>query len=330
MRKVVNFVLAFAATISIFSCSKKDTTPATPAPTVSFTYTKSSNTAPSNVQFTSTATNTTTYSWNFGDGTNSNVANPTHTYGSSGDYNVTVTVTGAGGTATASNTVSISAVVITPPTASFNYSGNGAAPSMVSFTNTSSNATSYSWDFGDNNNNTSTLQNPTHSYLVEGTYTVTLTATNAGGTNTSTKTINVAAAYTKCIVTSVTINAFPATKSTGAGWDASSAADLFFNITDSVNNIKYDNSANVKTDVLTSALPVTWNLSPIFSHQGINIYVNRFIDLWDNDGLLGNEKIGYVGFRFSDYISLPNPYPTSITVTQNGITATLQLSWTYP
>jgi PKD repeat protein len=213
------------------------------------------------------------------------------------------------------------------PTANFDYTGNGAAPSTVSFSNTSTNATSYSWDFGDNNNNTSTLQNPTHSYLVGGTYTVKLIATGAGGTNSTTKTVNVSAAYTKCIITSVTISAFPATTSTGGGWDGTSAPDLFFNITDSVNTIKYNNSANVKTDVLQSQLPVTWTLSPTYNVSGGSIYTSRYIDLWEYDTPDPNDYIDYVGFRLSDYISLPNPYPSSITITRNGITATLQLTW---
>ena len=213
------------------------------------------------------------------------------------------------------------------PTASFNYSGNGVAPSTVTFTNSSTNATSYSWDFGDNNNNTSTAQNPQHSYLVGGVYTVKLTATGAGGTNSTTKTVNVTAAYTKCIITSVTISTFPATTRTGAGWDNTSAPDLFFNITDSVSTIKYDNSANVKTDVLQSQLPVTWTLSPTYNVAGSSIYSYRYIDLWDYDTPDPNDYINYARFRLSDYISLPNPYPSSITFTQNGITATLQLTW---
>lgn len=217
---------------------------------------------------------------------------------------------------------------VTPaPTASFNYTGNGAAPSTVSFSNTSTNATSYSWDFGDNNNNTSTAQNPQHSYLVGGVYTVKLTVTGAGGTNFTTKTINVTSAYTRCIITSVTITAFPATTSTGAGWDNTSAPDLFFNVIDSVSTIKYNNSANVKTDVLQPQLPVTWSLTPTYGLSGTSIYAARYIDLWDYDAVVSNDYIGNVGFRLSNYISLPNPYPSSITISQNGITATLQLTW---
>ena len=109
MRKTLFAALAI---LLIGACSKKDSTPATPVPTVSFTYTKSSSSSPSTVTFTSTATNTTSYAWDFGDGTTSAAANPSHTYNSNGDYNVSVTVTGAGGTATATNTVSLIAPAI--------------------------------------------------------------------------------------------------------------------------------------------------------------------------------------------------------------------------
>jgi PKD repeat protein len=328
MKKLLSAVLTI---MIIGSCSKKDTTPATPAPTVSFTYTKSSNTAPSNVQFTSTATNTTSYAWNFGDGTNSNVANPTHTYGSSGDYNVTVTVTGAGGTATASNTVSISAVVITPPTASFNYSGNGVAPSTVTFTNTSTNATSYSWDFGDNNNNTSTSQNATHTYLAGGTYTVSLTATNAGGSNTTTKTVNITAAYTKFVINKFTVTAFPAKKPNGDDWDilvlsAYKYPDLYFKISDSVSVVKFDNSATVIDNVQQSMLPQSWTPNPTYSQTSSFFNATRYFDLYDYDNGT-DDYIGYVGFKMSDYMTLANPYPSTITATQNGITVKLDITW---
>lgn len=57
------------------------------------------------------------------------------------------------------------------------------------FTNTSTNATSYLWDFGDGT--TSTLQNPVHTYALEGNYTVTLTVNNSCGSNLSTQSITV-------------------------------------------------------------------------------------------------------------------------------------------
>jgi len=78
-------------------------------------------------------------------------------------------------------------IVINPPVA--NFSGtplSDVVPLTVVFTDSSSNTpTSWLWDFGDASSDT--VQNPSHTYLAEGTYTVTLTATNAGGSDGETK-----------------------------------------------------------------------------------------------------------------------------------------------
>ena len=64
---------------------------------------------------------------------------------------------------------------------------SGTAPLEVSFTDESTGSpTSWSWAFGDGN--TSTLQNPTNTYVNDGTYTVSLTEENSLGTNTTTMT----------------------------------------------------------------------------------------------------------------------------------------------
>ncbi|MCF8461600.1 MAG: M4 family metallopeptidase [Flavobacteriales bacterium] len=68
------------------------------------------------------------------------------------------------------------------PTAIFAASVQQTCNGEVSFADQSINgATSWLWNFGDGN--TSTAQNPTHTYLNEGTYSVTLTAANTFGNN---------------------------------------------------------------------------------------------------------------------------------------------------
>ncbi len=64
--------------------------------------------------------------------------------------------------------------------ANFTY---GVECLTVSFNDMSENATSLEWDFGDGTN--STLQNPSHTYAVNGTYTVVLTASGLDGSNDS-------------------------------------------------------------------------------------------------------------------------------------------------
>lgn len=71
-----------------------------------------------------------------------------------------------------------------PPVADFTGSPTIIIPPQtVQFTDQSAFApTSWSWNFGDGE--TSTLQNPSHTYLIDGTYTVELTVTNDVGSDT--------------------------------------------------------------------------------------------------------------------------------------------------
>lgn len=107
-------------------------------------------------------------------------ANPTATT----KYYVTVrdTITGC------SLMDSITVTVNPTPAASFT-SAAGTGAGVINFTNASTNATTYSWNFGDGN--TSTAQNPSNTYISNGTYTVTLTAINGACTNVTSRQINV-------------------------------------------------------------------------------------------------------------------------------------------
>ncbi len=111
-----------------------------------------------------------TFLWNFGDGAISTDENPTHIFNPAGTYSVTLAITSPSNCiGTSTNNV----VVPAKPVASF--VATPACPGgNVTFTNTSTNATSYEWSFGDGT--TSILANPTHAYIVAGTYTVTLRA----------------------------------------------------------------------------------------------------------------------------------------------------------
>lgn len=61
-------------------------------------------------------------------------------------------------------------------------------PATVTFTNTSEKADTYIWDFGDGD--TSSLVQPTHTYLLSGTYDVKLTAIKGGKQRTASKEIS--------------------------------------------------------------------------------------------------------------------------------------------
>ncbi|MDD1655926.1 MAG: PKD domain-containing protein, partial [Methanomicrobiales archaeon] len=157
------------------------------APVAAFTATPTSGSAPLIVQFTDQSTNSpTSWSWNFGDGQTSTAQNPIHSYATPGTYTVTLTVTNAGGSDSETKTDSIT-VTIPLPVADFSGTPvSGPVPLLVTFTDLSTNSpTSWSWNFGDGQ--TSTAQNPTHTYIAQGTYIVTLTAANAGGSDSEIK-----------------------------------------------------------------------------------------------------------------------------------------------
>jgi len=127
------------------------------------------------------------YLWNFGDGEIDTEQNPTHTYTQNGSYTVTLTVTDD---ESATDTDTTAATVAdTNPTADFLATlTNGLEPLTVSFTDQSTSydeIASWTWDFGDGEIDTE--QNPTHTYIQDGTYTVTLTVYESDG-NSATET----------------------------------------------------------------------------------------------------------------------------------------------
>lgn len=118
-----------------------------------------------------------TWEWTFGDGGTSTLQNPSHTYALNGTYNVCLTATNGIGSDTYCTDIIIDSYL--PPTANFNYVGDP----VVNFTDLSTQSPdTWFWDFGDGG--TSALQNPSHTYAMNGTYTVCLTAANPTGNNT--------------------------------------------------------------------------------------------------------------------------------------------------
>lgn len=223
------------------------------------------------------------------------------------------------------------AVPATPaPTVDYTYSGaSSPAPAVVSFTSNTTNTASYLWDFGDNS--TSTVANPQHTYTTGGTYTVKLTATGAGGTTSTTKTVNVAAALTKVKITKITVTGMPFLRSDGiSNWESgqlfeSGGPDVFIQV-QKAGGVLVLGPSNTLNNVIPSTLPFFWDLITT-PYDITDLSVSRFIYLYDSDGVLTPETIGYVGFLFSNYTTGTSPYPTTLTQTQNGITITLNLTW---
>jgi len=166
------------------------------APVADFTGTPTTGNAPLTVNFTDTSTPGTSpitaRLWDFGDGGTSTAQNPSHTYTAPGTYTVSLGVSTLVGSDTETKTSYIQAnVPTTAPTANFGANQtSGFVPLAVTFTDLSTNGgspiTARLWTFGDGG--TSTAQNPSHTYIVPGTYSVSLTVTNAVGSDDSTRT----------------------------------------------------------------------------------------------------------------------------------------------
>lgn len=158
------------------------TTELTGAPEALYSYT---GVVEPTINFTDLSTNDPdTWYWDFGDGTTSTDQNPVHTFLTNGTFNVCLTASNviAGDTYCDFVTIDVYAV----PVANFSFTGDP----VVNFTDLSINTpTSWDWDFNDGG--TSTEQNPTHTFVEDGTYSVCLTASNAEGDATVCKDVTI-------------------------------------------------------------------------------------------------------------------------------------------
>ena len=136
---------------------------------------------PLTVNFTDLTPNSASWHWDFGDGGSSTLQNPSHTYTTYGRFNVKLIVTSDAGCI--DSVVKSEYVIIRKANISIpQLPDKGCVPytiSPVPVIDAVDNVLTYDWDFGDGG--TSTLQNPTHTYTVQGTYTVRLIITTSGG-----------------------------------------------------------------------------------------------------------------------------------------------------
>ncbi|MBN2738649.1 MAG: PKD domain-containing protein [Spirochaetales bacterium] len=157
-------------------------------PEARFTYTKSSETAPSTVTFENTSLYATGYKWDFGDTSSgsknsSDETNPTHVFTEPGNYKVELLATVKGEKKSGRHSEMLTIKELPkPPQAGFVIENNNVpGPATIVFTNNSKYATGYLWDFGDpgsESKNSSDKMNPTHTYTKPGKYKVVLTVSN--------------------------------------------------------------------------------------------------------------------------------------------------------
>ncbi|HNQ30648.1 MAG TPA: PKD domain-containing protein, partial [Methanolinea sp.] len=121
--------------------------------------------------------------WDFGDGNTSAAQTPSHIYTTPGVYDVSLIVH----TPYQRSGVRFPAYIYAgnPPTPAFSFDTyEGLAPLTVNFTDRSTGSPeTYLWDFGDGS--TSYEKDPSHTYLVPGSYLVSLTAGNEFGNSTT-------------------------------------------------------------------------------------------------------------------------------------------------
>jgi len=121
------------------------------------------------------------WQWDFGDGNTSTLQNPSHTYTSYGSFDVSLIVANNSG---CTDTLVLPGYIVINR-AQISVTGlpvTGCVPITITPVPTVTAVdvvTSWLWDFGDGN--TSTLQNPTHTYIAQGTYTVKLFITTSTG-----------------------------------------------------------------------------------------------------------------------------------------------------
>ena len=162
-----------------------------PKPIVDFTSADTTKCQPSlTVNFQNLSTGAVNWQWDFGDGSPISTAqHPTHTYNNYGNYTVKLIATSSSGCTDSiikPAFIKIQRAQISIPL----LPARGCIPytiSPVANITALDNVTSYLWNFGDGN--TSTLQNPTNTYVAQGTYNVSLIITTSSGC-TDTLTVN--------------------------------------------------------------------------------------------------------------------------------------------
>jgi uncharacterized repeat protein (TIGR03803 family) len=154
-------------------------------PTLAFTANPTNGVVPLRASFASPDVDSggsaiTSWNWSFGDGSNSTAQNTSHTYIIPGTFFPALIVTNnIGLTVTASGPASST---VAPPTLAFTANPtNGVESLTVSFASPDvdsggSAITSWNWNFGDES--TSTAQNPSHTYIIPGTFSPALIVTN--------------------------------------------------------------------------------------------------------------------------------------------------------
>lgn len=127
--------------------------------------------------------------------------------------------------------------------------------------------------------------------------------------------------YTNFKITSINVTSMSFLDNSSAGWDPFDGPDIYFNITDGSTTL-VSGSSSRHSDVLTSELPIGWNLTT--AHEITNLSVSRKIEIWDYDTLDPNDFIGSVSFNLTDHKS---GYPKKIVKSNGQLTIEIAGEW---
>lgn len=213
-----------------------------------------------------------------------------------------------------------------PPTAYFSYAVKGNfSPCKVEFT-AAPDAESFQWIL---NGSTivSTDQSPAITFDSPGTYEVTLSVTGNGASNQSTQLLVIPAQATIMKINSVTLTSYPLLKD-GAKWDiypVTSGPDISFHLFGPsldkpalyAHNTAFDDRLLVENLKFELPADACFPLQP----EGYHLVV---VDK-DNAGYA--DIMGDLFFNPWETIQSQKSYPSSFTITRNGITALLEVTW---
>jgi PKD repeat protein len=144
-------------------------------PVADFSFTQSAVCLPITANFTSLSIDAVSWEWDFGDGSTSSLENPTHVYTTVPLNSVVLTIKDINGCELG---VTKTNIQVTKADFVINAITN-CNPATIILADSSINAISWQWNFGDGS--TSNLQNPSHTYTVDGLYDIELIVESSSG-----------------------------------------------------------------------------------------------------------------------------------------------------
>ena len=133
--------------------------------------------------------------------------------------------------------------------------------------------------------------------------------------------------YSRFKINQISLTSFPMTDAGGVSWDVGFSGyenpDVYVMVEDTVGNLLFDGTTDVRNDLVSSALPITFTPStPIQIEDLSSIYA---ISVYDDDiQLTADDLMGKLMLKLADYKS---GYPTSITLTSSGTTVIVNGTW---